>query len=115
MINGPSQRECLGNMTWSGSLPTCDSKFCNNQLPILVTWGGFIVIDCGDPGMPDDGTTMGTSTTFGSVVTHACNEGFLLGGEARRECLSNSMWSAPLPTCTSKSTDSLITVHKVCL
>ena len=34
--------------------------------------------------MPDDGTTMGTSTIFGSVVTHACNEGFLLGGEALR-------------------------------
>ena len=67
----------------------------------------LLVIDCGDPGVPVDGSTVGTSTTFGSVVTHTCNEGFLLDGEDRRECESDDlikgMWSAPLPTCDSKS------------
>ena len=63
---------------------------------------GFIVVDCGDPGRPDNGNTMVTSTTFGSIVNHTCNEGYVLDGADQRECLSTGMWSAPLPTCNSK-------------
>ena len=99
---GSSQRECLVNASWSGSLPTCESKSINAQL-LLVTRRFHIVIDCGDPGRPVDGTTTGTSTTFRSVVNHTCNEGFLLSGAAQRVCLSSAMWSAPLPNCTGKS------------
>jgi len=73
----------------------------------------FIVIDCGDTGRPDNGNTIGTSTTFGSVVTHTCNEGFVLVGANQRECISadgiTGMWSASLPTCNSKSNNNLCT------
>ena len=66
----------------------------------------FLVIDCGDPGIPINGSTTGTSTTFGSVVTHTCDVGFMLDGADQRECIlddsSNGVWSEPLPTCTSK-------------
>ena len=73
-----------------------------------------LVVDCGDPGTPFNGNTMGTlvtigptdirglSTTFGSVVNHTCNEGYRLVGAFERECLSNGSWSAPLPTCECK-------------
>ena len=61
----------------------------------------FIVVDCGDPGTPANGNTTGTSTTFGSVVTHACDEGFLLVGADERECLANGTWE-PLPVCMCK-------------
>jgi len=71
----------------------------------------FIVIDCGDPGRPDNGNTIGTSTTFGSVVTHTCNEGYELVGADQRECISpdgiTGTWSEPLPTCNSKSNNSV--------
>ena len=60
------------------------------------------VIDCGDPGTPSNGNTIGTSTTFGSIVNHTCNIGYILNGEDQRECLSNGFWSSPLPTCISK-------------
>ena len=76
-----------------------------------VSWllGDFLVINCGDPGIPDNGTTMGNSTTFGSVVTHTCDPGFVLNGEDERECVlsddpSIGVWSEPLPTCDGKST-----------
>ena len=61
-----------------------------------------IVIDCGDPGMPDNGVTTGTSTTLGSVVTHVCNVGFKLVGENERTCSVSGNWSAPLPVCEGK-------------
>ena len=50
-----------------------------------------------------NGNTMGTSTTFESVVNHTCNEGFRLRGEFQRVCLSNGEWSGPLPDCESES------------
>ena len=75
-----------------------------------------IVVDCGEPGTPTNGNTMGTlinitstdvvtlalSTTFGSLVNHTCDEGFRLIGATLRECLANGNWSAPLPTCECK-------------
>ena len=76
----------------------------------------YIVVDCGKPGTPFNGSTSGTFinvtltdvpilvlvTIFGSVVNHTCNEGFTLVGAFERECLANGSWSAPLPTCESK-------------
>ena len=64
----------------------------------------YIVIDCGDPGIPNNGVTTGTSTTFGSVVTHACDVGFKLVGENSLTCicLESGNWSAPLPVCEGK-------------
>ena len=61
------------------------------------------VINCGDPGTPSNGDTEGTVTTFGSIVNHTCNEGYVLIGANERECLANESWSAPLSSCDSKS------------
>lgn len=60
------------------------------------------VDNCGAPGVPANGQTFGNSTTVGSIVTHTCNEGFVLDGANRRECLSNGSWSEPLPSCKRK-------------
>ena len=62
----------------------------------------YIVINCGDPGIPDNGATTGTNTTFGSVVTHSCDDGFVLVGADERICLESGNWSTPLPSCQSK-------------
>ena len=61
----------------------------------------YTVIDCGDPGKPSNGDTEGTVTTFGSIVNHTCNEGYILNATNERECLANGSWSAPLPLCDS--------------
>ena len=62
----------------------------------------FVVSDCGDPGTPDNGNTIGDSFTFGSIINHTCNEGYIINGPPQRECLANQSWSGTLPTCDSK-------------
>jgi len=59
-------------------------------------------VDCGSPGRLLNGVSNFTSTTFGSMVTHMCDEGFVLCGIETRTCQSNSMWSGSLPDCVSK-------------
>ena len=56
-------------------------------------------VNCGNPGEPDNGDTLGTTTTLDSVVTHTCDRGFVLIGVRRRVCLPDGMWSEPLPSC----------------
>ena len=62
---------------------------------IIIT--GLIVIDCGDPGRPENGDTTVTDTTVGSIATHTCNDGFTLSSQ--RECLQDRIWSPDLPSC----------------
>jgi len=60
------------------------------------------VVDCGSPGRLANGVSNFTSTTFGSMVMHRCDEGFILCGMETRTCQPNSMWSDSLPDCVSK-------------
>ena len=63
----------------------------------------YVVINCGDPGILLNGVTVVSSTTFGSVVTHSCDDGYLLVGADEQTCLESGNWSTPLPSCESKS------------
>ena len=77
----------------------------------------FYTDDCGDPGTPTNGNTMGTlvgppdalilNTSLGAVVNHSCIDGYRLQGAVERECLPGGTWSAPLPDCIGK-----IIIHK---
>ena len=53
--------------------------------------------------MPTNGGIIAPSTTFGSVMTHNCNSGFVLCGENNRTCQSNRSWSGSTPNCTSNA------------
>ena len=53
------------------------------------------MIDCDNPGTPTNGDTMISSTTFGSVATHTCDDGYVLVGSSQRACIENRNWSAP--------------------
>ena len=67
------------------------------------------VSDCGDPGAPIDGNTIGNSFIFGSIINHTCDLGFVINGSNQRECLGNGSWSGSLPTCKRRFTKYYIT------
>lgn len=54
---------------------------------------------CGDPGIPSNGTRLGTQFSVGSTVEYKCNEGFKLVGTRTRTCLITQRWSGFLPYC----------------
>ena len=62
----------------------------------------FVVVICGDPGIPANGTRIGSTFTFDSTVNYTCDDRFKLIGQIRRNCLSSGNWSGDLPTCQSK-------------
>lgn len=71
----------------------------SGTLVIMNFTCGLIVDTCGDPGVPANGNTIGTSFSVGSVVMHTCDSGFVLMGATERECLPDGRWSEPLPSC----------------
>ena len=58
--------------------------------------------DCGFPGRPGNGTTIGAEKFFypGEEVTFQCDNGFILFGGDRRICQEDGSWSGSLPECS---------------
>ena len=78
---GPTTRTCLVNGTWSGIPPICE------------------IIDCGDPGTPNNGSRILNGTGLLSTVEYNCNDGYILIGSDIRECQSDKMWTGNIPEC----------------
>ena len=73
----------------------------------LYTTTSFInfipsVVDCGGLSSPQNGQVILTNTTFGSIATYLCDEGFNLIGDMQRMCQSNGEWSGNEPICESQ-------------
>ena len=91
---GVSSQTCLSSGDWSDEVPYC------------------IVLNCTDPGVPDNGGRLGSDFTNGSVVSFTCNNGYTLQGTGSVMCYRGS-WTAPVPQCievsssTSSSSSSL--------
>ena len=62
----------------------------------------FVVVSCGDPGIPANAARIGSTFTFDSTVHYTCDDGFNLIGDKSRNCLPGGNWSGDLPTCQSK-------------
>ena len=61
------------------------------------------VIDCGDPGNPENGRRiLQGGTTYQSNVTYECDPGLSLVGVSFRTCGADGTWSGSQPSCTSK-------------
>ena len=58
------------------------------------------VVNCGDPGIPNNGNRIITTLTVGSTVVFTCDSGYKLSGATTTRCENTGQWSAPLPTCT---------------
>ena len=70
-----------------------------NFLWISVSVG---TVDCGDPGTPNNGLRVLSSTTSGSTVEYSCVEGYMLQGNSLRTCQANAVWSGEVPSCIGK-------------
>ena len=96
-------------------------------LDIVIMVILYAEINCGDPGTPTNGDTMGTlvragtsndlalDTTLGAIVNHTCDEGFEIQGAMERECLPSGEWSEPLPSCIGKVKNLLLHGHDIYL
>ena len=59
-----------------------------------------VLVDCGSLSDPANGSvTILGGTTFESVATFSCDEGFVLSSTATGTCLSSGRWSFMAPTC----------------
>ena len=59
------------------------------------------VVDCGQPASVEDTVLLSaTGTTYGSVATWVCDEGFLWGsGPNTSVCGADGLWSGPTMVC----------------
>ena len=55
--------------------------------------------NCGNPGVPGNGQAQYSTTTYNSVVTYTCEDGYALQGSNSRTCQSDGQWSGIVPQC----------------
>ncbi len=56
-------------------------------------------VNCGVPANPANGTVSAPVTTYNSIASYSCNNGYNLSGVATRKCQSDATWSGTAPTC----------------
>ena len=115
-LEGPDQRTCLQNGTWTDTDPTCTGKmqcsffwFCflaQKKLSFCINIGmiSFMILEIFCPILeaPADGQIDFSSSSVNSVAMYTCNSGFRLEGPDQRTCLQNGTWTDTDPTCTGK-------------
>ena len=59
------------------------------------------MVDCGDLFGPANGdVSLSSGTTFNSVATYSCSDGYnLVGGDMMRTCLASGSWSGAPSNC----------------
>ena len=75
------------------SFPPCMLLCCVDVIALLV-------VDCGDPGTPENGRRSLLGTTVGSVVTYECEVGHRQEGLPFRVCQANKLWTNSVPNCS---------------
>ncbi|KAM9317096.1 CUB and sushi domain-containing protein 1 [Gastrophryne carolinensis] len=85
-IQGSTTRNCLANLTWSGTQPECIPHACRQ--PETPLHADVKAID-----LP----------TLGYTLIYTCQPGyFLAGGSEHRTCKSDTKWTGKPPFCKSK-------------
>ncbi|XP_071998418.1 CUB and sushi domain-containing protein 1 isoform X2 [Engystomops pustulosus] len=85
-IQGSTTRNCLANLTWSGTQPECIPHACRQ--PETPSHADVKAID-----LP----------TLGYTLIYVCQPGyFLAGGSEHRTCKSDMKWTGKPPICKSK-------------
>ena len=83
----------IGYRPIGNSIITCP---LNGSWPTPLT---CTLVECGDPGIPVNGYTMGNDFTYGSTVTFSCDIGYELQGNKTALCQADGQWNATIPTC----------------
>ena len=65
--------------------------------------GCSAVVDCGLLDNPENGFVTLFSTSFRSVATYECLDGYTLEGDSTRTCQADATWSGSEPTCRRKT------------
>ncbi|KAL9989269.1 hypothetical protein ACROYT_G003802 [Oculina patagonica] len=89
ILRGSQVRRCQSNARWSGNETFCEAKDC----------GGLVT--------PTNGSLFGNLTTYPHEMVFACDEGFILQGSNKRQCLSSGNWSGNETTCEAEDCGSL--------
>ncbi|XP_019410274.1 PREDICTED: sushi, von Willebrand factor type A, EGF and pentraxin domain-containing protein 1, partial [Crocodylus porosus] len=79
-LHGDSQRQCLSNGSWSGSLPSC--QLCTCPVPQI-----------------QNGIVIGKDFSCGKSAQFQCLEGFKLLGPSEISCKAADKWSSGFPRC----------------
>ena len=87
-LTGSANRTCELSGLWSGAAPGCAP------------------VDCGAPPTTTNGTRTFASTTYTSVASYACAEGYTLTGSASSTCTATGTWTTA-PTCVAVSCGAL--------
>ena len=62
----------------------------------------ILVVNCGFPPRPKNGSFVGNETTFRSSLQFKCDDGFELEGSETRMCTSDKNWSGKEVSCIRK-------------
>ena len=100
--SGSSYRTCLLSGEWSGTQPTCISKYPLSLCTLSPICIFYYVGRCSYLSPPENGGVSMTTSDVGGTATYTCNSGFRLIGSSNRTCLSNGIWSGSQPICNSK-------------
>ena len=68
----------------------------------------FLVVDCGDPGTPNNGYRQGNYFKFNSTINFSCKEKHHLEGARHVTCQANGKWTAPAPECLGRLSGRII-------
>jgi CUB/sushi domain-containing protein len=59
----------------------------------------WTAVECPVPKRPAYGYTRYTSVQYNSIVSYACNHGYMLVGNETRKCEADKRWSGDDPQC----------------
>ena len=62
-----------------------------------------LAVNCGYPGAPGNGQAQYSTTTYNSVVTYTCEDGYTLQGSYNRTCQSDMEWTGSVPQCNRET------------
>eukprot|EP00795_Rhopilema_esculentum_P010946 gene10946-19781_t len=83
-LDGPKDRKCLSNETWSEELPVCRPIDCGH---VVKDW------------VFENGDVHGQDSYCGSYILFNCKEGFELQGDHKIVCQTDGKWSGKVPVC----------------
>ena len=85
ILSGSKTLKCTENGTWNATAAVCE------------------VVNCSDPGIPDNGQRHGESFEYEANITFSCDNGYNLIGSKSISCQSNGIWSLSPPICSPVS------------